>query len=76
MMSGYDQRRVLEEAFERINTPKGWLVLGGAVAVMIVLSRKKILNMGGYDQRRTLEKLINAVGEKKDDDFDIFRLFR
>lgn len=62
-MDQYDTRRVLEEAIEKLNNPKGWLILAGSVAGMYVLSQKGIINMGGYDQRRVLEKLIDKVGD-------------
>lgn len=62
-MNSYDQRRVLEEAIEKLNSPKGWLVVAGSVAGMIILSKKGLLNMGGYEQRSVLEKLIDKVGD-------------
>lgn len=62
-MDGYDSRRVLEEALDKLSTPKGWLILAGSVTGMYILHRKGVMKMGGYDQRRVLEKLIDSVGD-------------
>lgn len=62
-MDSYDTRRVLEDALDKLNNPKGWLVLTGSVAGLYVLNKKGIINIGGYEQRRILEKLIDKIGE-------------
>lgn len=64
-MDSYEQRRVLEEALDKLNNPKGWLILAGSVAGIYLLSRKGVLNMGGYEQRRVLEKLIDKIGDSQ-----------
>lgn len=65
-MDSYDTRRVLEEAIETLNTPKGWLILAGSIAGMYFLHQKGVFNMGSsYDQRRVLEKLIDTIGDNQ-----------
>jgi hypothetical protein len=62
-MDGYDTRRVMEDALEKLNNPKAWLILAGSVAGIYFLNQKGILRMDGYDTRRTLEKLIDKMGD-------------
>ena len=61
---GYDQRRVLEEAIEKLNTKKGWAILAGSTAAMYILQQKGVINMGSYEQRRILEKIIDKVSDE------------
>lgn len=62
-MDSFDTRRVLDEALEKLNNPKAWLILAGSVATMYILKQKGLLNMDSFDTRRTLEKLIDKIGD-------------
>jgi hypothetical protein len=61
-MDSFDTRRVLDEALEKLNNPKAWLILAGSVVSIYVLKQKGLVNMDSFDTRRTLEKLINRIG--------------
>lgn len=62
-MSSWDQGRVFEEALDKINSPKGWLILAGSAVGLYVLSKKNIVNMSSWETRRTLENLIDKIGD-------------
>lgn len=62
-MDSYDTRRVIEEAIENLNTPKGWLIVAGSVTALYFLNQKGVFKMGSYDTRRMLEQVIDKVGD-------------
>ncbi len=61
-MDEYGTRRVFEKALDKLDSPKGWVILAGSVAGLYLLSKKDILNMDDYGKRRVLEKLIDKIG--------------
>ncbi len=42
-MDSYDSKRVLEEAMEKINTPKGWAIAAGVGIGFYLLNKNGII---------------------------------
>ena len=64
-MDSFDTRRVMDEALDKLNTPRSWLILVGSVAGVCLLKQKGIFSMDSFDTRRMLEKLIDKVGDNE-----------
>ena len=58
-----DKKSVMDKALDKIDSPKGWLVLAGSVVGMMYLHKKDMLNMWSSDKRDLLEKIIDKVSD-------------